>query len=332
VAVLLVDARHGIRDQTRRHARIARLMGIRQFVAAVNKMDLVDFDAGVFDRVVAEFSALAGDARVQAIPISALHGDNVVERSARTPWYGGAALLEYLETVTVAATPADRPLRFPVQYVIRGDRDFRGYAGQVTSGQVRPGECVRVWPAGQRAVVRRIVAWHGDLAIAAAPASVTLELDRDLELDRGGLIATGQPAVTQRFTSDLVWMDERPLSRDRPYLVRHRTGLVMAEIDGALGLNDIGAATITTSRALCVDRYADERQLGSFIVIDPGTGFTSAAGLVTAPHADACQPRVSVGGPRATSAAGRLARVARTARSEPEAAAAVQRALEEWLL
>jgi sulfate adenylyltransferase large subunit len=284
VAVLLVDARHGLRNQTRRHARIARLMGVRHFVVAVNKMDLVAFDAAVFYPIVAEVASLAGDAAVDAVPISALHGDNVVERSQRMPWYGGAPLLEILETVEPAAPDDPQPLRFVVQYVIRADRDFRGYGGQVLSGRVRPGDRVSVWPSGLEARVARIAAWDGDLEAAGAPASVTLVLDRDLDLDRGGLVATGPPAVTARFAAELVWMDERSLVPGREYIVKHRTGAAWARIDGALDLNAIGDVAITASRPLCLERYAHDRHLGSFIVIDPGSGFTSAAGLVSAPH------------------------------------------------
>jgi len=328
LAVLLVDARHGIREQTRRHVRIARLMGIRHFVAAVNKMDLLAFDRDVFARIAGEFAALTGDAAVQAIPLSALEGDNVVEPSARTPWYGGPALLEFLETVPLAGGGVDRPLRLPVQYVVRGDGGFRGFAGQITSGRVRPGDAIRVWPSGRRAIVRRLVTFDGDLAEAAAPASVTAVLDRELDLDRGGLIGTGRLHVSREFTAEVVWMDERPLTRGRPYLLKHRTGLVTAEIDGALDLNQIAEVRVTVSRPLCLDRYADERKLGSFIVIDPVTGFTSAAGLVREPRAESAGSRR---GQHTLATAGQLARLARAARSEQEAAAAVQRALEELL-
>jgi sulfate adenylyltransferase large subunit len=326
LAILLVDARHGLRDQTRRHARIARLMGIRHFVAAVNKMDLIAFDRAAFARIVADFDAVIGGAAVQAIPISALHGDNVVDRSAKTPWYCGPALLEFLETVTVMAAPADAPLRLPVQYVVRGDGDFRGFAGQITSGRLRPGDAVRVWPSGRRAVVRRIVTLDGDREEAGAPASVTVVLDRELDLGRGGLIATGRPHVTRHFSADVVWMDERPLIRGRSYVLKHRTGVVRAEFDGDLELNGVADVRVATSRPLCLDRYADERQLGSFIVIDPDTGFTSGAGLVTTVHPDAS---TAAAGTISAAAAGRLARIARTASSEREAAVAVQRALEE---
>jgi sulfate adenylyltransferase subunit 1 len=281
VAILLVDARQGIREQTKRHARIAQLMGIRHFVAAVNKMDLVDFDADVFARIAHDFALLAGDAHVQAIPLSALHGDNVVEVSARAPWYRGPSLLDFLERVSVVDASATRNLRLPVQYVTRANGGFRGYAGQVASGRVRVGDKVRVWPAGAEASVRRLVTWDGDLEEAAAPQSVTVALDRDLELGRGGLIATGTPSVTARFNAQLVWMDEQPLASNRQYLLKHRTGLVTASLEGSLALNAIGEVAISTQMPLCVDRYIDDRHMGGFIVIDPASGFTSAAGMVT---------------------------------------------------
>src|SRR4051794_15890767 len=189
VAVLLVDARHGIREQTRRHARIARLLGISTFVLAVNKMDLVGFDERVFAGIRADLpDALAG-ARVQSIPISALDGDNVIAASERTPWYRGPALLPFLETADALRPTAGAPFRFPVQLVIRPDHTFRGYAGQIVSGTVSVGDEITVWPSGARTRVARIVTWDGDLATAAAPMSVTLVLAGELDISRGDTLA-----------------------------------------------------------------------------------------------------------------------------------------------
>ena len=324
LAVLLVDARHGLREQTLRHARIARLLGISSFVLAINKMDLVGFEAGVFDRIAEAFRPVVAGAALRAIPVSALHGDNVIARSARTPWYSGPSLLEYLETVDAGIDVNQASFRFPVQLVLR-TADFRGYAGQVTAGVVRRGDRITVWPSGRRAHVRRILTWDGDLDVAQAPLSVTLELEEHLDVSRGDLIATGRPDVTQHFTADVVWMDERPLEPERVYLLKHARRTVPVELDRALSLNDIGTLTLTTAAPLALDRYVEHRGTGSFILIDPSTCFTCGAGMIVAPLATR-DDRVE----RLT-AAGRLAHAARGASSDSEAVAVVQRALEEML-
>jgi sulfate adenylyltransferase large subunit len=226
LAVLLVDARHGIRDQTRRHARIARLLGIASFVLAVNKMDLVGFDEAVFGEITAQFGALfAADDRpadgrlvAHAIPLSALHGDNVTTRSARTPWYDGPTLLPWLETAEAGCAAAEGPFRLPVQLALRPDHRFRGYAGQIASGAIRVGDAVTVWPAGIDTRIRRIVTWDGDLESAIAPMSITLVLDDEVDVGRGDLIAASAspPHVGHRFEAHVVWMDERPLDHGRP--------------------------------------------------------------------------------------------------------------------
>ncbi|MBA2604378.1 MAG: GTP-binding protein, partial [Acidobacteria bacterium] len=189
LAILLVDARHGIRDQTRRHARIARLLGITNFVLAVNKMDLVGFDRSVYESIRDGFAGLLDGATLHAIPLSALHGDNVVAPSSETPWFTGAPLLEYLETVSVDRAAADHPFRFPVQLVVRPSHDFRGYAGQIAAGTIRPGDPITVWPSGRATRVKRIVTWDGDLALAHAPMSVTLTLEDEVDISRGDLLA-----------------------------------------------------------------------------------------------------------------------------------------------
>jgi sulfate adenylyltransferase large subunit len=331
VAVLLVDARHGIREQTRRHARIARLLGITTFVVAVNKMDLVGFDEGVFGDIQDDLpDALAG-ARVQTIPMSALDGDNVIVASGRTPWYDGPALLPFLETADPGGSGAAVPFRFPVQLVIRPDHTFRGYAGQIASGRVAAGDAITVWPSGKRTRVERIVTWDGDLTEASAPASVTIVLADEIDVSRGDTLTGGasgapgaEPHVGRRFAANVVWMDERPLRAGRPYVLKHGTRTVTAECDGALALNDIDVITITTGRPLVFDPYASDRATGSFILIDPATNFTAGAGMIVEARPD---QTVAV----APGAAERLAAVARLAASDADAVAAVRQLLDEVL-
>jgi sulfate adenylyltransferase large subunit len=323
LAILLVDARNGVRVQSRRHARIAQLLGISDFVLAVNKMDLVDFDRGVFSAIHDEFRTILPDASVHAIPMSALDGDNVIARSRRTPWFEGPSLLDYLETVQVDRDAAGKDFKFPVQLVIRPTQDFRGYAGQIASGAVQVGDKVRAWPSGRRTRVKRIVTWDGDLEIACAPMSVTLLLEDELDVSRGDVLARGDVHVGCRFEADLVWMDERPLDPARVYLLKHGTRTVGAEIDHVLELNQIERVTVTTAKPLVFDAYADNRATGSFILIDPATNFTAGAGMI----AGAVLTPASIG----TSAAERLARAARAAATEAEAVDAVRRALEEIL-
>jgi len=277
LAILLVDATNGVRDQTRRHARIARLLGISSFVLAVNKIDLVGFDEGVFRAIcddLPEVSSPEGGSdapRVQAIPLSALHGDNVIAPSDRTPWYDGPALLPYLESAEAPPWHARGPFRFPVQLVVRPDAGFRGYAGQIASGAVKVGDRITVWPSGVTTRVTRIVTWDGDLEAAVAPMSITLVLADDLDISRGDVLAEPLAAVPltagplaagplaagplaaerlaaerlaaqrrpvgRRFSADVVWMDERPLDPKRPYVLKHGARTVMAEAGSALALN-----------------------------------------------------------------------------------------------
>ena len=324
VAILLVDARHGVRVQSRRHAQIARLLGISHFVVAVNKMDLVDFDRGVFDDISDEFEKILDGAEVHPIPMSALHGDNVITRSGRTPWFDGAALLPYLETVEVDRSLVGKPFRFPVQLVLRPTHDFRGYAGQIASGSVSPGDEVSVWPSGRSSRVKRIVTWDGDLEVARAPMSVTITLEDEIDVSRGDLIAIGAPQVGQQFRADVVWMDERPLDPARVYLLKHTTRTVPVEVDRGLVLNQIGSVTVSATRPVIFDRYVDNRGTGSFILIDQATNFTAGAGMI----GDAIRERSAIGRP---SAAERLARLARSAPGDAEAIEAVRKALEELL-
>ena len=324
VAILLVDARHGVKEQTRRHARIAHLLGISHFILAVNKMDLLDYDRGVFDGIVDDFSGLAGEAAVTPIPMSALHGDNVTMPSDRTPWFTGQSLLEFLETVDVEHRHAAAPFRMPVQLVLRPDQEFRGYAGQIASGTIRPGDQITVWPSGWTSRVARIVTWDGDLEMAHAPMSVTLVLDDELDISRGDVLAVGPVHVHRRFTANLVWMDERPLGPGRVYLVKHNTRTATAELDHALALNEIGTVTVTASQPLVFDPYVENRTTGSFVLIDPATNFTAGAGMILR----SLREDVGVG---AGSAAERLALAARAAATDADAVDAVRRLLEEVL-
>jgi sulfate adenylyltransferase large subunit len=325
VAILLVDARHGVREQTRRHARIAQLLGISDLALAVNKMDLVEFDRAIFDEICREFEAIQGNAAVHAIPMSALNGDNVITRSDNTPWFEGPSLLEYLETVEIERDATSRPFRFPVQLVARPSDDFRGYAGQIGSGIVRVGDMVTVWPADRTSRVKRIVTWDGDLDEAFAPMSVTLTLEDEIDISRGDLMVKGPTEVGARFDADLVWMDERPLDPKRLYLLKHGATTVSAEVDRGFKLNEIGTASVSTSRPIVFDSYRANRTTGSFILIDPATNFTAGAGMIVR--------RVSQrrGNFATAGAAGRLAKAARMAASESEAVDAVRRVLEEIL-
>jgi sulfate adenylyltransferase large subunit len=338
VAILLIDARNGVMAQSKRHARISRLLGITDFVLAVNKMDLVDYDRAVFDRIVNDFSEFLSGGAVHAIPMSALNGDNVITKSDRTPYFDGQPLLEYLETVDVHRNLPAAPLRFPVQLVSRPDHEFRGYAGQIVSGTVRPGDSVTAWPSGNSARVKRIVTFDGDIPLGFAPMSVTLTLDREIDISRGdtltsvsdepgtGNLEPGTPFVGQRFEADVVWMDEKPLDPGRVYLLKHGTKTVTAEVNHAMTLNQIESVQVSTARPLVFDRYADNRATGSFILIDPGTHFTCGAGMIASPSKEEVGTETSRQG-----FAAKLALIARGAASDEDAAAAVRKALEEML-
>ena len=326
VAILLVDARHGVRPQSRRHAQIARLLGIKDYVLAVNKMDLVDFDRAVFDGIVDEFDGILAGAKLHPIPISALHGDNVIGPSDRTPWFTGDSLLEFLETVEIERDTMSRPFRFPVQLVLRPTHEFRGYAGTILSGTVRRGDLVTSWPTGRTSRVKAIVTFDGELEVASAGQSVTLTLEDEIDISRGDMITVGEVAAAQRFRADVVWMDERPLDPARVYVLKHTTRTVTAELDRALDLNQIGSVTVTTARPIMIDCYVDNRGTGSFIVVDPATNFTAGAGMVAEVLPDRSGVR-----PARSNAAERLARLARAASTEDEAIDAVRQALDALL-
>jgi sulfate adenylyltransferase large subunit len=235
LAIILVDARNGVLPQSRRHLFIATLLGIRHIVVTVNKMDLMDFSEEVFKQVRADFLSFAeqlpiGD--LTFVPISALEGDNVVTRSRRMPWHTGPSLLEYLETVKVVRDRAFDAMRFPVQYVIRPNLDFRGFAGQVASGVVRPGDPVMVLPSGRTTRVKSISTYDGDLSRAFPPLSVTLCLEDEVDISRGDMLVPPQhpPHVARRFEAMMVWMNQKPLEPGRPYLIKHTTQQVGATV------------------------------------------------------------------------------------------------------
>src|SRR5229473_1660531 len=301
LAVILVDATKGILLQTRRHAFIASLLGIRTVLAAVNKMDLIGYREDVFLNVERDFLELArqlGIAHVQCVPISALEGDNVVKRSARMFWYEGPTLLEHLETVPVATSDALESLRFPVQIVIRPDANFRGFAGRVASGVIRPGDDVLALPSGQRTRVRSIVSYDGDLPEAFAPMSVTLELEDEIDLSRGDMLVSPKngPRVSRRFRAMVVWLHVSPLEVGRTYLVkhtarqtkiralriRHRVNVNTLEQEHAtqLNMNDIASVEFEAHVPLFFDPYASDRATGSFILIDTISNATVGAGMI----------------------------------------------------
>ncbi|MBA4081814.1 sulfate adenylyltransferase subunit CysN [Erythrobacter donghaensis] len=303
LAVILIDARKGVLQQTRRHSYLVHLLGIRHVVLAVNKMDLVDYDQSTFEHIVADYRSFAksiGIADFTAIPISGFKGDNITTApSANTPWYDGPALIEHLETVEVDAAAAQaQPFRMPVQWVNRPNLDFRGFAGQIASGTIRPGDAVRIVPSGKTSTVARIVTFDGDLDEAVAGQSVTLTLADEVDCSRGDLIAAAgdPPQASDQFCATFVWMDEEALKPGRGYWLKLGTQTVTAtvqppkyEIDvnslehlaaKTLGLNAIGVAEFATDRPIAFESYTANRQLGGFILIDKFTNATVAAGMI----------------------------------------------------
>ncbi|HET6929345.1 MAG TPA: sulfate adenylyltransferase subunit CysN [Candidatus Acidoferrum sp.] len=301
LAVILVDATKGILPQTRRHAYIASLLGIRSVLAAVNKMDLVDFSEDVFLRLeqdILQLMSQLGIAHTQSIPISALAGDNVVDRSSRTDWYQGPTLLEHLETVPVTAGDGVESLRFPVQMVIRPDANFRGFAGRLASGVIRPGDDVVALPSGRKTRVRSIVTYDGDLPEAFAPMSVTLQLEDEIDLSRGDMLVSPEqgPQVSKRFHARVVWLYGTPMEIGRTYLVKHtarqtkiralqithRVNIHTLEPEHAtqLNMNDIASVEFEAHAPLFFDPYKRNRATGSFILIDPISNATVGAGMI----------------------------------------------------
>ena len=305
VAVILIDARNGVLPQTRRHTYIANLLGIRHLIAAVNKLDAVGYAEEVFDAIRADYATFAAQLSVDDlhfIPLSALHGDNVVQQSANMPWYQGATLMHLLETIHIAADKDAEHFRFPVQLVSRPDADFRGYSGSVAGGMVVPGDAVTALPSGKTTTVERIVTMDGDLPQAVAPMAVTLTLADELDISRGSVLATPDalPFVADRLEAMLVWMSEDALVLGRPYLVKHGTRQVTGSVASiryrvdidtlrhepaaTLDLNEIGRGQLTFTEPITFDSYQVNRNLGSLIVIDRVTNATVAAGMALAPH------------------------------------------------
>jgi bifunctional enzyme CysN/CysC len=313
LALILLDARKGVLTQTRRHAYIAWLFGVRQIVFVINKMDAVGYSEQIFSSIRDEINLLAAKlpgCEVHFIPVSALNGDNVVRYSDHMPWFNGENLLEYLEAVPVDATSI-HDFRMPVQYVIRGQSDFRSYAGQISSGTVRAGDEVLILPSGYTARVGAIDTFDGELESATAPMSVSLRLDGHFDVSRGAMLASPErpPLSTQQVRATLIWMSETPMRLKQPYLVKHTTQRVCGQVPRLLSklnietmeeqqgtelrMNEIGTVELETHRPLLCDPYDVNRTTGSFIVIDPITNKTLAAGMITGP-AVASQQRLDV--------------------------------------
>jgi bifunctional enzyme CysN/CysC len=300
LAIILIDARKGVLPQTRRHSFLVHLLGIANVVVAVNKMDLVDYDQARFEAIVADYRALAdeiGIADFVAIPVAAKEGENVAAPSSAMPWYDGPSLLDHLETVPVEAEAAGiAPFRMAVQWVNRPDQDFRGYAGTIASGRVRPGDAIAILPSGRTSRIARIVTAAGDLDEASAGQAVTLTLTDEVDCSRGDMIAAaGAASVSGGLDATLVWMNEEPLEPHRAYWLKTGAQTVSATvtvgeviaINGGgnrpgplLALNDIGQVRIALDRRIAATAYADNRALGGFILIDKATHVTVAAGMI----------------------------------------------------
>ncbi|HEV2200473.1 MAG TPA: GTP-binding protein [Bryobacteraceae bacterium] len=322
LAIILLDASRGITTQSLRHAYIASLLGIPHFVIAVNKMDLVDYGEAVFHRLRAEFAPFLtrlGVRDAYFLPISALKGDNVVDTSRNMPWFDGHSLLHHLETVDTKPSSVDAPFRMAVQRVVRPDMSFRGYAGQILSGIVRPGDMVLAQPSGRRSRVERIATWDGDLPYAHAPLSVTLTLADEIDISRGDMLSSGpEPAASKALEATMVWFDETPLDLAGHYLVKHTSQIVPVRVESvdyrvnvntlhsepvtSLALNEVGVVRIAAARPLFFDPYRENRGTGAFVLIDRRTNATAAAGMI-----------VAVAEAGAESAADRLARLVRAA-------------------
>ncbi len=301
LAVILIDARKGVLTQTRRHSFLVRLLGISRVVLAVNKMDLVGYSRTTFDTIVADYSAFAariGLHDITAIPLSAVYGDNIIERGAHMPWFQGPTLMQHLEEVPVADASTGKAFRLPVQWVNRPHADFRGFAGQIASGSVQQGDRIRVLPSGRESQIARIVSADGDLPRALAGQSVTVTLTSEVDVSRGDVIAAAAntPQVASQFEATIVWMHEEPLLQGRAYLMKSGARTVTATIAPVkhkinvntldelpaerLELNDIGVCELELDRPIPFESYADNRTLGGFILIDRLSNATVGAGLI----------------------------------------------------
>ena len=301
LAVILIDARKGVLTQSRRHSFLVSLVGISRIVLAVNKMDLVAYAQGAFDAIVADyrtFAARIGLTDITAIPLSAVYGDNIIERGPNMPWYQGPTLMQHLEGVPVGDVIAAQPFRLPVQWVNRPNHDFRGFAGQIAGGTVRKGDRIRVLPSGRESTVARIVTADGDLEQAVAGQSVTLTLASEVDVSRGDVIAAGEapPQVASQFEATIVWMHDEPMLQGRAYLMKTGTRTVTATITPLkhkinvntleqlpaerLELNDIGVCELELDRPIPFESYTDNHALGGFILIDRLSNSTVGAGVI----------------------------------------------------
>ena len=303
VGIILIDARLGVLEQSRRHAYIASLLGIPHLLVAVNKMDLKGYSRDVYDAIRKEFTAFTRSLRfkdVTYVPVSALKGDNVVNRSDNTPWYDGDTVLSFLENVPVAEDTNLKDFRYPVQYVLRPNLNYRGFCGQIASGVIKRGDTIMVLPSGKQSKVKHIDTFEGELEQASAPQSVTLRLQDEIDISRGDMLVLpdNRPRVTRSFEAHLVWMHERPLDTQKTYLIKHTTQQVRVQIDKIhskvdlitlteqptqkLELNDIARVTLTCHRALYVDAYEQNRSSGAFILVDSLYNTTVGAGMIIA--------------------------------------------------
>ena len=304
LAIILVDARAGVITQTRRHTFLVSLLGIKHIVLAVNKMDLVDFSQDVFESIKKEYLALTNQLGIEDVtcfPISAKMGDNVVEKSTKTPWYEGTSLLEFLETVPIHRDRNMTNFRYPVQYVLRPNLDFRGFCGKIASGVIRKGDEIVALPSMKRSHVKSIVTYEGELEEAFCPQSVTICLEDEIDISRGEMIVKPNdiPNVGRSFETMLVWMDEEAMDRGKQFFLKHNTNTTRATIESVqyrvdvntmeklegrdFKLNEIGCVRITTAKTLFFDSYKDNRATGAFILIDPITNNTSAVGMIIRP-------------------------------------------------
>ena len=301
LAIILVDARSGVITQTKRHSYIVSLLGIKNVVLAVNKMDLVDYSESVYSSIVKDYRDFTSNLNIPniyPIPLSALKGDNVVEKSTNMKWYDGVCLLDYLENVEVKESTDYVNFRYPVQYVLRPNQNFRGFSGKIASGIVRKGDEIMTLPSGKRSKVKGIHVYEGELEMAFPPQCVTLTLEDEIDISRGEMIVHPDrlPCVERRFEAMLVWMDEKPMNPEHQYFIKHTTNLTKVSIDKIdyrvdintleqiqskqLNLNEIGKVRFTANRPLFFDPYQKNRATGAFILIDPITNFTCGAGMI----------------------------------------------------
>ena len=304
VAVILIDARKGILTQSRRHSYLASLVGIRQVVLAINKMDLVDYSKARFEAIRKEYELFAtrlGFDRIAAIPISALNGDNIIGPSVNTPWYNGPALLEYLETVEIADSASEAPFRMRVQRVNRPNLNFRGFCGTIASGRIRAGDEIVVTSSGQSSRIARIITMDGDLEEAFAGQAITLTLDDEIDISRGDLLATpeARPNHSERYEAKVVWLHEEAMQQNRSYLLKagattaparvealqHKINVntLQQEQSSTLELNEVGSCIFNISREISFDAYRENRSCGSFILVDRMSNATVGAGMIEAP-------------------------------------------------